>query len=150
MARKITVNRNNFVIGKAKYQTGNQPTISDSEYAALVSAGRVTDGSITDGGVDYAGETYLKIASSAERTPSDPVTLPGVSPYTFVCPAGKVVQVLVTGGSGISSSVNSGTGGLKVVIGGTGVSPILTPGETLVVSWTTVPTAVRTRTLYTL
>lgn len=48
--------------------------------------------------------------------------------------------------AGVAVGVNAGAGNVAF-IGGTGASVILTPGEQAVVSWTTVPTAVRTRVI---
>lgn len=83
-------------------------------------------------------------AALAERVPN--VHTLGTSPFTFTCPEGRIVQLTVTGGSGVAIAVNPGNGSVAF-IGGTGASVILTPGEAASVSWTTVPNAIRTRAL---
>lgn len=67
---------------------------------------------------------------------------PGTSPFNYTCPAGEVRQMTVTGGAGVSISING-----AVFIGGTGTAPILMPGDQITITWTTVPTAIRSRRL---
>lgn len=67
---------------------------------------------------------------------------PGTSPWSYTAPAGEMRQVVVSGGSGVSTSING-----TLFIGGTGVTAVLMPGETITVAWSTVPSAIRSRRL---
>lgn len=72
------------------------------------------------------------------------------SSYSWTCPAARVAQLTVTGGAGVSISINAGSG-MTTFLGGTGSSVIVTSGEVVQVAWgATVPTAVRTRVLLSL
>lgn len=146
MTRNITVNRNNFTIGKTVFQTGATTQVDDATYASLVAAGRISDGSITDGGL-VPVPVPLQIASQAERVVKTE-TIPGASPFVATCPAGKVMQFFVSGGAAITTSINNGAG-LLIAVSGTGATPIITAGETISIAWTTVPSAIRSRILYT-
>lgn len=52
MARSITVNQDNVVVGGAEHDTGDVVTITDAEFTALTDAGRFSGGSpmLTDSG----------------------------------------------------------------------------------------------------
>lgn len=87
-------------------------------------------------------------ASAAERQVISHV-IPAASPFEFTIPAGQFHQFSVTGGSGIATVINSGTGGFTTFVGGTGTSPMMCPGETIRITWsTTAPTAIRSRILF--
>lgn len=89
--------------------------------------------------------------SQDERIPALHVIPSAInSSYAWTCPAGRVAQLTVTGGAGVSISINAGVG-MATFLGGTGSSVIVTSGEVVQVAWgATVPTAVRTRVLLSL
>lgn len=77
--------------------------------------------------------------------------VPGASPFRFTCPDGQVRQFALTGGAGVSTTLEIPGQAPATLGGGTGTTPLITPGETIVVSWlTTAPTAIRSRALFAL
>lgn len=70
MARLVTVNEDNVVVGGAEHDTGDQVKVSDEEFSALTDAGRFTDGTLTDNGAtpDDAGDEIYDAATAPAVT----------------------------------------------------------------------------------
>lgn len=84
MGRLITVNVDNISVGgKGDVDTGTQVKISDSEYEALLAAGRFDDGTLTDNGEITYGtelEAIEQRVTTLETTPS-PAVLEALTTY---------------------------------------------------------------------
>lgn len=67
MARSVTVNVDNVVVGGAEHDSGDVVTITNEEFADLTAAGRFTDGTLTDGGAtaDDGDSVYTQGAAVA-------------------------------------------------------------------------------------
>ena len=70
MARSVTVNVDNVVVGDKERDTGATVTVSNEEFAELTSAGRFTDGTLTDNGAVADDGDDVSVQGTAVAAPA--------------------------------------------------------------------------------